>query len=130
MQNVHSPVTEDLEDKIRHCTILLVCSPHPFYLHLKVISSSHIHPGMPMTVTIESLEDYGMLVSAGPGVRGLVPMLHASDLGTAKAMQKYKVRAICLGGHHTSPKHEGNHTSCSVVSSPIMINKVISLLAP
>ena len=35
-----------------------------------------------------------MLVSAGPGVRGLVPRLHASDLGTAKAMQKFKVGAL------------------------------------
>ena len=44
-----------------------------------------------MTVTIASIEDYGMLVSAGPGVKGLVPRLHASDLGTAKAMLKFKV---------------------------------------
>ena len=57
----------------------------------QVISYSHIHPGMPMTVTIASIEDYGMLVSAGPGVKGLVPRLHASDLGTAKAMLKFKV---------------------------------------
>lgn len=37
------------------------------------------------------MEDYGLLVSAGPSVKGLVPVLHASDLGTVKALSKYKV---------------------------------------
>ena len=46
---------------------------------------------MPLTVSVTGIEDYGLMVSAGAGIRGLVPLLHASDLGTAKALLKFKV---------------------------------------
>lgn len=37
------------------------------------------------------IEDYGLLVSAGANVKGIVPKLHASDLGTDKGMSKFKI---------------------------------------
>jgi ribosomal protein S1 len=48
---------------------------------------------MPLSVTINSIEDHGLLVSAGPGIKGMIPKLHASDLGTTKALTKFKVQA-------------------------------------
>ena len=59
--------------------------------HTQLVSYAHIQPGIALSATITAVEDYGLLVAAGPGVKGLVPRLHASDLGTAKAMLKFKV---------------------------------------
>ncbi|KAG1654779.1 hypothetical protein FOA52_007439 [Chlamydomonas sp. UWO 241] len=63
----------------------------------EVVSYASLHPGMALSAVVTAVEDYGILVSCGPGVKGLVPRVHASDLGTAKAMAKYKVGAKVAG---------------------------------
>ncbi|GAX80532.1 hypothetical protein CEUSTIGMA_g7970.t1 [Chlamydomonas eustigma] len=60
-------------------------------LDQEIVSYAHLHPGMPLSTTINCIEDHGLLVSAGPGIKGLIPKLHASDLGTSKALTKFKV---------------------------------------
>ena len=37
------------------------------------------------------IEDYGLLISAGPNVKGIIPKLHASDLGADKGLSKFKI---------------------------------------
>ena len=78
-------------------------SPHlstPISLPLlQIVSYAHLHPGMPLTVSVTSIEDYGLLVTAGPGIKGIVPKLHASDLGAAKALLKFKVCSASSPGN-------------------------------
>ena len=70
----------------------LCLHPYSRLLPSQIASYAHLHPGMPLSVSVTGIEDYGLLVTAGPGLKGLVPRLHASDLGTAKALLKFKVR--------------------------------------
>eukprot|EP00798_Chlamydomonas_sp_ICE-L_P000495 gene495-1901_t len=60
----------------------------------QVVSYKDMHPGQPLSCVVHSIEAYGIIVTVVGGsgtIKALVPLLHASDTGTDKALTKFKV---------------------------------------
>ncbi|KAL4451480.1 hypothetical protein ABPG75_007142 [Micractinium tetrahymenae] len=69
---------------------LAALSLKPSVVDQNILSLADLRPGMPVSGTVARVEDFGLLVSVTPTIRALVPTLHATDLGTAKGLKKFK----------------------------------------
>ncbi|PRW20900.1 RRP5-like protein [Chlorella sorokiniana] len=69
---------------------LAVLTTKPSVVDQSVASVADLRPSMPVSGSVVRVEDYGLLVAITPSIRALVPVLHASDLGSAKGLKKYK----------------------------------------
>ncbi|EFN56095.1 hypothetical protein CHLNCDRAFT_145628 [Chlorella variabilis] len=66
-------------------------------VNFPMLGQVDVRPGMPVSGTVSRVEEYGLLVALTSSIRALVPVLHASDVGTAKALRKFKAGQTVAG---------------------------------
>eukprot|EP00887_Chlorella_sp_A99_P001742 scaffold19.g1742.t1 len=69
---------------------LAALSLKPSVVDQHILSLADLRPGMPVSATVDRVEDHGLLCHVTSTIRAAVPLLHVSDVPSWKALRKFK----------------------------------------